>query len=82
MEAAENLVLDLELSLHGELGTFLDLEWLVLQVGLAARLREVDDNGVAAGGLHGQGADDANTGVVRVREILAAAEAEGLLVSL
>ncbi len=40
VEAAEDLVLDLELGAHGEFGTLLDLEGLVLERGLAAGLGE------------------------------------------
>lgn len=82
MQAAEDLVLDLELGAHGELGALLDLEGLVLERGLAAGGGEVDGDGVAAGGVHGQGEDDADAGVVGVGEVLAAAEAKGLLVPL
>ena len=82
LQAAENLMLNLERDDHRELRTLLDLEWLVLKRSLAAGLREVDCDGVAARRLHGQGMDDAYAGVVRVRQVLAAAEAEGLLVAL
>lgn len=82
MQTAEDLVLHLELGRHGELGAFLDLEGLVLQGGLASGGGEVDRDGRAAGGVHGQGQDNADPGVIGVGNILAATEAEGLLVAL
>jgi hypothetical protein len=82
VQAGEDLVLDLELGAHGELGVLLDLERLVLQRGLAAGGGEVDGDGVATGRVHGEGEDDADAGVVGVRDVLAGAEAEGLLVAL
>ena len=36
MQSAQNLMLDLELGTHGELGSLLDLEWVVLQAFLGA----------------------------------------------
>lgn len=75
MQTAENLVLDLELGSHGELGSLLDLEGLVLERGFAAWCGEVDGDGVAAGGIHGEGLDDANAGVVGIGKVFAAAEA-------
>lgn len=75
-------MLDLELGAHGELGALLDLEGLVLERLLAARGRELDGDGIAAGRVHGQGEDDADSGVIGVGEIGATAEAKGLLVSL
>lgn len=82
VEATQDLMLDLELGAHGKLGTLLDLEGLVLEGGLAAGLREVDGDGTATGRVHSEGEDDADAGVRGVREVLAAAEAEGLLVAL
>jgi hypothetical protein len=82
VQAAEDLVLDLELGAHGELGVLLDLEGLVLERLLAARLGEVDGDGVPAGRVHGQGQDDAHTGVIGVRDRGAASEAQGFLVAL
>jgi hypothetical protein len=82
VQAAEDLVLDFELGAHGELGTLLDLEGLVLEGRLASRLRQVDGDGRATSRLHRQGEDDADAGIVRVRDRGAAAEAERLLVSL
>lgn len=81
MQTAKDLVLDLELGDHGELGVLLDSERAVLESGLAARSGQVDGDGLAAGGLHGQGEDDADSGVVGVGDVLAA-KTEGLLVSL
>lgn len=75
-------MLDLELCAHGELGTLLDLEGLVLERLLAAGSREVDGDGVAAGRVHGQGEDDADSGVAGIGDACAAAETKGLLVSL
>ena len=77
VEAAEDLVLDLELGAHGELGALLDLEGLVLEGGLAAGVGEVDGDGVTAGRVHGEGENDADAGVRGVGEVLAAAEARG-----
>lgn len=82
MQTAENLVLDLELGAHGELGALLDLEGLVLERLLAAGSGQVDGDGIAVGRAHGQGEDDADSGVAGIGEIGAAAEAKGLLVSL
>lgn len=75
-------MLDLEGGTHGELGTLLDLEGLVLEGLLAAGGGEVDCDGVAAGGLHGQGLDDADAGVVGVGDGVASSETQGLFVSL
>lgn len=82
VQAAEDLVLDLEVGHHGELCVLLDAERLVLERVLASGGRQVDGDGVAAGGLHGQGEDDADAGVAAVRQVVAAAEAKGLLVAL
>ena len=82
VETAEDLVLDLELGAHGELGSLLDCEGLVLEGVLAAGSGEVNGDGVAAGRVHGQGQDDADSGVVGVRDVGATTETEGLLVSL
>lgn len=82
MQTAQDLVLDLELGAHGELGTLLDLERVLLEGLFAAGDREVNGDGVAARSLHGEGVDDADTGVVGVGDVLAAAKAEGLLVAL
>ena len=82
VKTAENLMLDLELGAHGELGTLLDVEGLVLEGGLASRGRESDGDGRTTRGVHGQGENDAVSGVVGVRDIGTAAETEGLLVSL
>ena len=48
VQPTQDLVLDLERSNHGKLGTFLDLEGLVLERVLTARLLEVDGDGRAA----------------------------------
>lgn len=75
-------MLDLELGAHGELGTLLDVEGLVLEGGLASRGREIDGDGRTSGGVHGQGENDADSGVVGVRDVGTATKTEGLLVSL
>jgi len=62
-EPADDLVLDLEGDDHGELGALLDREGLVLEGGLASRLGEVDGDGSAAGGLEGEGLDNAGARV-------------------
>lgn len=54
VKTAENLVLDLELGAHGELGTLLDVERLVLEGGLASGGREIDGDGRATRRVHGQ----------------------------
>lgn len=71
VEAAENLMLDLELGAHGKLGTFLDLEGLVLEALLAAWRGEVNRDGWAARRVHGEGEDDADARVVGVGDVLA-----------
>jgi hypothetical protein len=82
VKAAENLVLNLELGAHGELGTLLDVEGLVLEGGLASRGREIDGDGRTARGVHGQGENDADSGVVGVGDIGTTSKTKGLLVSL
>lgn len=82
VQAAQDLVLDAEGGGHGELCALLDLEGLVLEGALAPGRGEVDGNWAAAGRVHGQGLDDADAGVAGVGEVLAAGEAEGLLVAL
>lgn len=82
VQAAEDLVLDLELGAHGELGALLDGKGLVLEGGLAARGGQVNGDGRATRRVHGEGEDDADAAVVGVGNVLAAAEAEGFLVSL
>jgi hypothetical protein len=82
VQTAENLVLDPELGAHGEGGALLDLEGVLLEVVGAARGREVDHNRGAARRLHGERLDDADTGIVGVRQVVAAAQAERFLVAL
>lgn len=82
VQAAQNLMLDLERGRHGKLGALLDLEGLVLEVLLASGSGQVNGDGVAAGCVHRQGEDDADAGIVGVGDVLAAAEAERCLVSL
>lgn len=82
VKTAENLVLDLELGAHGELGTLLDVERLILEGGLASGGREIDGDGRAARRVHGQGENNADSGVVGVGDVSTTAETKGLLVSL
>lgn len=82
VQTAQDLVLNLELGAHGELGALLDLEGLVLQGSLAAGGRQVDGLGVATGRVHGEGQDDADARVVGVRDVGAGTQAERLLVAL
>lgn len=42
MQATQDFVLDLELGRHGELGAFLNLEGLVLELGLCAFHGKID----------------------------------------
>ncbi len=81
-QPADNLVLDLERDDHGELGSFLDREGLVLQRSLAAGGRQVDSDGWTARRLQRERLDDAGARVVGVGQVLAAAQPEGLLVAL
>jgi hypothetical protein len=82
VETAKNLVLNLELCAHGEFGTLLDVEGLVLEGGLAARGRKVDGDRRASRRVHCQGENDTDSGVVGVGDVGTAAETKGLLVSL
>lgn len=75
-------MLDLELGAHGELDALLDLEGFVLERILTSSFGELDSNGRPAGGVHGECMDDADSGVGGIGEVLATAEAKGLLVSL
>lgn len=75
-------MLDLELSSHAELSALLDLEWLVLERLLRSLLREINGDWRTALRVHGQGEDDADAGVVWIRDGLSAgAEAQRLLVT-
>lgn len=82
VQTTQYLMLDLELGAHGELGAFLDFKGLVLEALLASRRGQVNRDGVAAGRVEGQSKDDADSGIVGVGNIFAAAQAEGLLVPL
>lgn len=82
METAKNLVLDLELGAHGELGTLLNVKGLVLESGLTTRGREVDGDRRASRRVHCQGENDTDSGVVGIGDVGTAAETKGLLVSL
>jgi hypothetical protein len=82
MKTAENLVLNLEGDDHGELGSLLDLERMVLERLLGTGFRQVDCHRRSSRRLHSQGQDDADAGVARVRDIGAATETQRLLVSL
>jgi len=82
VQAAQDLVLDLELGAHGEGGALLDLEGVLLEVLGAAGGRQVDHDGRAARRVHGEGLDDADARVIGIRQVLAAAQAERLLIAL
>lgn len=82
VQAAENLVLDFESSAHGELGTLLDPEGLIFETVLASGGGEIDGDGIASSGIHGEGEDDADAGVVGVGYVFSITQAERLLVSL
>jgi len=75
-------MLNLELGDHGELGTLLDLEWIVLQGALGALGGEVDGDWWAASSVHGEGEDDAMAGIGRIGEGRASEETKGGLVAL
>lgn len=75
-------MLDAEVCRHGELCTLLDLEGLVLEGGLAAGGGEVNGDGATARRVHGERVDDADAGVIGIREILSAGETKRLLVAL
>lgn len=82
VQTAEDLVLHLEGGRHGELGALLDLVGLVLERVFGARSTKVDGDGWAAGRVHGERVDDAHTRVAGVAEVIAARQAERLLVTL
>ena len=73
MQSAQNLVLDLEPRLHGELGSLLDSEGVVLEGLQGTRGSEVNGDGITASGVHGEREDDAVARVAWVGEVLAAA---------
>ena len=73
VQAAENLVLNFKLGAHGELGALLDLEWLVFEAIFASRSRQIDGDGIATGGIHGQRQDDTDTRIVGVGDVFAIA---------
>lgn len=75
-------MLDLEFGDHGELGSLLDLERLVLQCGLCALGGEVDGHWWAAGGLEGEGEDDALAWIVWIGDGWSGGETEGGLIAL
>lgn len=82
VQSTQNLVLDAELRLHGELGSLLDAEGVVLEGLQSTGSGEVNADGIAARGVHGEREDDALARVAWVGEVLpAAAETEGLLVA-
>lgn len=81
VQAAQDLVLDLELGAHGEFDSLLDLEPL-LKFCLVFWFIEFNHFGSAAGRVHGECLDNADSGVRRIGDVLATAEAKGLLVSL
>ena len=76
-------MLDLELRLHRELRSLLDLERVVLEGVQCTGGCEIDSDGVTTGGVHGEGEDDAVAWVVGVGEVLApATNAKGFFVAL
>ena len=76
-------MLNLELRSHGELSSLLDLEWVILKSLLGASGGEVDDHVGTAGRGHGEGEDDAVTGVGGIAEVFTtAAETKGFFVAL
>ncbi len=82
LKTRQDLVLDLELGNHGELGSLLDLEWFILESGLGAWGGEVNSHWWTAGGVHGQGENDALALIVWIGQRWASAEAERGLVTL
>jgi hypothetical protein len=66
VQTRQNLMLDLELRCHAELGTLLDLERLVLESGFRAFFGEINGDGWAAFGVHGQGEDDTVTRIIGI----------------
>lgn len=76
VQTTKNFVLNLELRAHSELGILLDLEGFVLESGFGPRSGQVNGDRVPAGRVHGERENDADTGVVGVGNVLAAAEAE------
>lgn len=81
VQATKNLVLDLELGAHGEFDSLLDLETLLKFFSVFLVL-ELESNGRTAGRVHGESDDNADSGVRGIGDVLATAEAKGLLVSL
>jgi len=73
VQTAEDGVLDLECAAHDKLDALFDPKGLALERLLAAGNRKVDSNGIASERFHGQGDDDAESGILRVGEVLAAA---------
>lgn len=75
-------MLDLELGRHTEFCALLDFEWLVLQSCFCPFGAEINSHGWTALAVHGQGEDDANARVVRVRNALSSHKAKGFFVPL
>lgn len=73
VQATEDLVLDFELSAHGESGTLLDLERLVFETVFASRGGKIDRDGVASRRIHGESLDDTDTRIVGVGNVFAIA---------
>lgn len=73
VQATKDLVLDFELSAHGESGTLLDLERLVFEAVFASRGGEVNRNGIASGRIHGESLNDTDTRIVGVGNVFAIA---------
>lgn len=72
-------MLHLEARLHAEGGALLDGEGVLVQVLERAGLRQVDDDVLTALHLEAEREDDDFARVVGVREVVARAQAEGLL---
>lgn len=66
VQSRQNLVLDLELRRHAELGALLDFERLVLESGFRTLFGQVDGDGWAAFRVHGQREDDAVAWIIWV----------------
>ena len=74
VKAAKDLMLYLEFRNHGELGTLLDLERLVLEGLLASRGFKIDSDGLATRRLHGKRLDNADACIIGIRKVLASAK--------
>ena len=66
LQAAQDIMLDLEDGLHVELRAFLDGEWLALEFLERARCGQVDDDAGATFDLERERMDDAAAGIRRI----------------